>query len=81
MLYGNIQAGRENNFIKQAYGEGLVYEDAPYDPSSVMHYGRTVRLCHFKLYITEPGYASCLCNAAYFLYLLKTISRLANFET
>lgn len=42
MMYGSVQTGRENNFRKQAYGQGLVYDNAPYDPSSVMHYGRTV---------------------------------------
>lgn len=42
MLYGNIDSGRENNFVKQAFGEGLIYSNAPYDASSVMHYSLTV---------------------------------------
>jgi len=40
--YGNVLAGREHNFYKNADGYYLTYANAPYDPSSVMHYGRSV---------------------------------------
>lgn len=42
MLYGNILSTRVNNFDKQAFGQGLVYDNAPYDVGSVMHYSLTV---------------------------------------
>lgn len=44
MLYGNIQSGREGNFAKQAFGEGLIYDNAPYDAGSVMHYSAGVSM-------------------------------------
>ena len=56
VLYGNIQSGREGNFRKQAYGVGLVYENAPYDAGSVMHYSTTVSVNKlFKIFSLKEG--------------------------
>jgi len=37
--YGNIEAGKEHNFNKYAWGSTVLNQNTPYDWGSIMHYG------------------------------------------
>ena len=72
MLYGNIQSGREANFDKQAYGQGLVFENAPYDAGSVMHYSTTVSTNNVIIkQIVQNLVVRCMYFLKYGIKLLK----------
>ena len=66
IVYGNIRAGLEGNFVKyQAETESLTY-GVPYDTSSIMHYDVLVRPLRHLLLGGSRGRFCYLCMAFVF---------------